>query len=87
MDFFTSEDIITLIVGVLVIQYDLFLRFVSSLPLTDFQFTISMSHDVPLATSLRNYLYVLGNIQRTGEKLLLQYNTRQGKAEQHSCVW
>lgn len=52
-------------------------RFVSSLPLTDFQFTMSLSHDVPLATSLGHHLYVLGSIQRTGEKLLLQYNTRQ----------
>ncbi|KAF7662898.1 hypothetical protein LDENG_00223260 [Lucifuga dentata] len=52
-------------------------RFVSSLPLTDFQFTMSLSHDMPLATSLGHCLYVLGNIQRTGEKLLLQYNTKQ----------
>ncbi|KAM4618280.1 kelch repeat and BTB domain-containing protein 11 [Polymixia lowei] len=52
-------------------------RFVASLPLTDFQFTMSLSHDVPLATSLGDCLYVLGNIQRTGEKLVLQYNTRQ----------
>ncbi|XP_041854007.1 kelch-like protein 42 [Melanotaenia boesemani] len=52
-------------------------RFVSSLPLTDFQFTISLSHDVPLATSLGHCIYVLGSIQRTGEKLLLQYNTKQ----------
>ncbi|XP_019111127.1 kelch domain-containing protein 7A isoform X2 [Larimichthys crocea] len=52
-------------------------RFVSSLPLTDFQFTMSLSHDVPLATSLGHCFYVLGSIQRTGEKLLLQYNTRQ----------
>ncbi|XP_039988140.1 kelch repeat and BTB domain-containing protein 13 isoform X1 [Xiphias gladius] len=52
-------------------------RFVSSLPLTDFQFTVSLSHDVPLATSLGHCLYVLGSIQRTGEKLLLQYNTQQ----------
>ncbi|XP_041652196.1 kelch-like protein 42 [Cheilinus undulatus] len=52
-------------------------RFVSSLPLTDFQFTMSLSHDVPLATSLKHCLYVLGSIQRTGEKLLLQYNTRE----------
>ncbi|KAG8012582.1 hypothetical protein GBF38_020395 [Nibea albiflora] len=51
--------------------------FVSSLPLTDFQFTMSLSHDVPLATSLGHCFYVLGSIQRTGEKLLLQYNTRQ----------
>ncbi|XP_067445614.1 kelch-like protein 42 [Thunnus thynnus] len=52
-------------------------RFVSSLPLTDFQFTMSLSHDVPLATSLGHCFYVLGSIQRTGEKLLLQYDTRQ----------
>ncbi|KAM4572976.1 kelch repeat and BTB domain-containing protein 13 isoform 2-T2 [Odontesthes bonariensis] len=52
-------------------------RFVSSLPLTDFQFTLSMSHDAPLATSLGHCIYVLGSIQRTGEKLLLQYNTNQ----------
>uniref|UniRef100_A0A3Q3L6M5 Kelch-like protein 42 n=1 Tax=Mastacembelus armatus TaxID=205130 RepID=A0A3Q3L6M5_9TELE len=52
-------------------------RFVSSLPLTDFQFTMSLSHDVPLATSLGHSIYVLGSIQRTGEKLLMQYNTRK----------
>ncbi|KAM9753002.1 kelch-like protein 23 isoform 1-T1 [Menidia menidia] len=52
-------------------------RFVSSLPLTDFQFTMSLSHDVPLATSLGHCVYVLGSILRTGEKLLLQYNTKQ----------
>ncbi|XP_056273797.1 kelch-like protein 42 isoform X1 [Pseudoliparis swirei] len=52
-------------------------RFVSSLPLTDFQFTMSLSHDVPLITSLGPCLYVLGIIQRTGEKLLLKYNTSQ----------
>lgn len=57
----------------------LHLRFVSSLPLTDFQFTMSLSHDVPLATNLGHCLYVFGSIQRTGEKLLLQYNTRFGK--------
>uniref|UniRef100_A0A4W5KWL7 BTB domain-containing protein n=1 Tax=Hucho hucho TaxID=62062 RepID=A0A4W5KWL7_9TELE len=51
--------------------------FVSSLPLTHLQFTMSLSHDLPLATSLGSCLYVLGNIQRTGEKLLLQYDTRQ----------
>ncbi|CAL8296494.1 unnamed protein product [Boreogadus saida] len=50
-------------------------RFVSSLPLSGSQFT--MSHDVPLATSLGHCVYVLGNIQRTGEKLLLQYNTTE----------
>lgn len=54
------------------------LRFVSPLPLTDFQFTVSLSHDVPLTTSLGECIYVLGSIQRTGEKLLLQYNTKQG---------
>ncbi|XP_069018834.1 kelch-like protein 42 [Embiotoca jacksoni] len=52
-------------------------RFVSSLPLTDFQFTMSLSHDIPLAASLGQCIYVLGSIQRTGEKLLLQYNTKQ----------
>ncbi|XP_057693343.1 kelch-like protein 42 [Corythoichthys intestinalis] len=52
-------------------------RFVSPLPLTDFQFTVSLSHDVPLITSLGHCLYILGSIQRTGEKLLLQYDTRR----------
>ncbi|XP_007545683.1 kelch-like protein 42 [Poecilia formosa] len=52
-------------------------RFVSPLPLTDFQFTVSLSHDVPLTASLGECIYVLGSIQRTGEKLLLQYNTKQ----------
>lgn len=61
-------------------------RFVSSLPLTDFQFTVSLSHDVPLATSLGHCLYVLGSIQRTGEKLLLQYNTQQGTVRQSSTA-
>ncbi|XP_068070976.1 kelch repeat and BTB domain-containing protein 13 isoform X2 [Danio rerio] len=51
--------------------------FVSSLPLTDFQFSLSLSHDSPLTTSLGHCLYVLGNIQRTGEKLVLRYDTRQ----------
>ncbi|XP_056334825.1 kelch-like protein 9 [Danio aesculapii] len=51
--------------------------FVSSLPLTDFQFSLSLSHDSPLTTSLGNCLFVLGNIQRTGEKLVLRYDTRQ----------
>ena len=54
--------------------------FVSSLPLTDFQFTLSLSHDSPLTTSLGTCLYVLGNIQRTGEKLVLRYDTTQGVA-------
>ncbi|XP_050991164.1 kelch-like protein 42 isoform X3 [Labeo rohita] len=52
-------------------------EFVSSLPLTDFQFSLSLSHDSPLTTSLGHCLYVLGNIQRTGEKLVLRYDTRQ----------
>lgn len=43
---------------------------------------MSLSHDIPLATSLGHCLYVLGSIQGTGEKLLLQYNTIRGKAEQ-----
>ncbi|KAI7802444.1 kelch-like protein 42 [Triplophysa rosa] len=51
--------------------------FVSSLPLTDFQFSLSLSHDSPLTTSLGHCLYVLGNIARTGEKLVLRYDTRQ----------
>ncbi|KAI5623825.1 kelch repeat and BTB domain-containing protein 13-like [Silurus asotus] len=51
--------------------------FVSSLPLSDFQFTLSLSHDSPLTTSLGTSLYVLGNIQRTGEKLILCYDTTQ----------
>lgn len=62
-----------------------FFRFVSSLPLTDFQFTMSLSHDVPLATSLGHCIYVLGSIQRTGEKLLLQYDTKQGAENQNSA--
>lgn len=53
-------------------------RFVSSLPLSDFRFTVSLSHDVPLAASLGHCLYVLGSVERTGEKLLLQYDARQG---------
>lgn len=59
-------------------QGGLCLRFVSSLPLTHVQVTMSLSHDVPLVSSLGHCLYVLGSIQRTGEKLLLQYNTKQG---------
>lgn len=39
---------------------------------------MSLSHDVPLATTLGQCIYVLGSIQRTGEKLLLQYNTKKG---------
>lgn len=81
-----QESIFHLFIGVLVTEYNTCIRFVSSLPLTDFQFTMSLSHDVPLVTSLGHCLYVLGSIQRTGEKLLLQYSTRQGKAEQHIPV-
>ncbi|XP_026870919.2 LOW QUALITY PROTEIN: kelch-like protein 28 [Electrophorus electricus] len=51
--------------------------FVSSLPLSDLQFTLSLSHDSPLTTSLGTCLYVLGNIQKTGEKLVLRYDTTQ----------
>ncbi|KAJ8388620.1 hypothetical protein AAFF_G00131850 [Aldrovandia affinis] len=50
--------------------------FVSSLPLTDFLFTMSLSHDIPLATALRHCVYVIGTVQRTGEKLVLQYDVR-----------
>ncbi|RXM30707.1 Choline kinase alpha [Acipenser ruthenus] len=53
--------------------------FVSSLPLTDFLFTVSLSHDIPLTTVLRDCIYVLGTIQKTGEKLILQYNVKQGR--------
>ncbi|MGH0162371.1 UNVERIFIED_CONTAM: hypothetical protein FKN15_071914 [Acipenser sinensis] len=51
--------------------------FVSSLPLTDFLFTVSLSHDIPLTTVLHDCIYVLGTIQKTGEKLILQYNVKQ----------
>lgn len=61
-------------------------RFVSSLPLSDFRFTVSLSHDVPLATSLGHCLYVLGSVERTGEKLLLQYDTRQGTLRQQQLT-
>ena len=81
---FPLHTILPLFVDQLVTEFDLCLRFVSSLPLIDFHFTMSLSYDVPLATSLGESLYVLGSIQRTGEKLLLQYNTRHGKAE-HVC--
>lgn len=61
-------------------------RFVSSLPLWDFRFTVSLSHDVPLATSLGHCVYVLGSVERTGEKLLLQYDTRQGRPRQRQLT-
>ncbi|XP_036375633.1 kelch repeat and BTB domain-containing protein 11 [Megalops cyprinoides] len=51
--------------------------FVSSLPLTDFLFTMSLSHDIPLTATLGHCIYVIGTIQRTGEKLVLQYDVRQ----------
>ncbi|XP_030646320.1 kelch-like protein 42 [Chanos chanos] len=51
--------------------------FVSSLPFTDFQFSLSLSHDSPLATTLDHCVYVLGNVQRTGEKLVLSYDTER----------
>ncbi|KAJ1162380.1 hypothetical protein NDU88_002848 [Pleurodeles waltl] len=50
--------------------------FVASLPLTDFSFSVSLSHDLPLCTACPPYIYVLGSVQRTGEKLVLQYDTR-----------
>lgn len=53
--------------------------FVSSLPLTDFRFAVTLSHDVPLATALGHCVYVMGTVQRTGEKLVLRYDVRQGK--------
>lgn len=64
------------------VECDPLSRFVSSLPLSDFRFTMSLSHDVPLAASLGHCLYVLGSVQRTGEKLLLQYNTMEGMTRQ-----
>ncbi|KAL4617955.1 kelch repeat and BTB domain-containing protein 11-like [Arapaima gigas] len=51
--------------------------FVASLPLTDFHFTMSLSHDIPLAAALSHCIYVIGTIQRTGETLVLQYNVKQ----------
>lgn len=61
--------------------------FVSSLPLTDFQFSLSLSHDSPLTTSLGHCLYVLGNIARTGEKLVLRYDTRQGAVHDGTFIY
>ncbi|KAG2459933.1 CHKA kinase, partial [Polypterus senegalus] len=52
--------------------------FVSSLPLTDFIFSVSLSHDIPLTTVLEDCIYVVGTIQRTGEKLVLKYNVKEG---------
>ncbi|XP_042323628.1 kelch repeat and BTB domain-containing protein 11-like [Sceloporus undulatus] len=48
--------------------------FVSSLPMGDFSFTVSLSHDLPLCTAHDGFVYALGSIQRTGEKLLLCYD-------------
>ncbi|XP_069485555.1 kelch repeat and BTB domain-containing protein 13-like [Ambystoma mexicanum] len=50
--------------------------FVASLPLTDFSFSVSLSHDLPLCAACSDFIYVLGSVQRTGEKLVLQYDTR-----------
>ncbi|XP_025072175.1 kelch-like protein 42 [Alligator sinensis] len=50
--------------------------FVSSLPLTDITFAISLSHDVPLCTAQADCLYALGSVRRTGEKLLLRYDVQ-----------
>lgn len=52
---------------------------VSSLPMADFSFSISLSHDVPLCTAHAGSIYVLGNVQSTGEKLLLQYSVATGE--------
>ncbi|XP_018611481.1 kelch repeat and BTB domain-containing protein 11 [Scleropages formosus] len=51
--------------------------FVASLPLTDFHFTMSLSHDIPLTAALDHCIYVIGTIQRTGETLVLQYNVKK----------
>uniref|UniRef100_A0A8C3FKJ5 BTB domain-containing protein n=1 Tax=Chrysemys picta bellii TaxID=8478 RepID=A0A8C3FKJ5_CHRPI len=48
--------------------------FVSSLPLTDFTFAVSLSHDLPLCAAHAGSIYTLGSLQRTGEKLLLRYD-------------
>ncbi|XP_015276152.1 PREDICTED: kelch domain-containing protein 7B, partial [Gekko japonicus] len=48
--------------------------FVSSLPMGDFSFAISLSHDLPLCTAHAGSIYTLGTVQRTGEKLLLRYD-------------
>ncbi|XP_006008230.1 kelch repeat and BTB domain-containing protein 11 isoform X2 [Latimeria chalumnae] len=50
--------------------------FVSPLPLTDFSFSVSLSHDIPLCAVQSGFLYVIGNVQRTREKLILQYNIK-----------
>ncbi|XP_061085300.1 kelch-like protein 15 [Conger conger] len=51
--------------------------FVSSLPLGDLRFAMSLSHDIPLAAALGHCVYVMGTLQRTGEKLVLQYDVRR----------
>uniref|UniRef100_A0AAY4DRF8 BTB domain-containing protein n=1 Tax=Denticeps clupeoides TaxID=299321 RepID=A0AAY4DRF8_9TELE len=51
---------------------------VSPLPLSDFRFALSLSHDSPLTAALRHCLYVLGSVQATGEKLVLRYDARRG---------
>ncbi|XP_039354793.1 kelch-like protein 42 [Mauremys reevesii] len=48
--------------------------FVSPLPLTDFTFALSLSHDLPLCAAHAGSIYALGSVQRTGEKLLLRYD-------------
>ncbi|XP_061417629.1 actin-binding protein IPP-like [Lethenteron reissneri] len=53
--------------------------FVSSLPFTDFTFSMTMTHDVPLAATLRDDVYAIGNIARTGEKLLLRYEVARDR--------
>ena len=60
--------------------------FVSSLPLSDFSFTLSLAHDSPLTVALGGCLYVLGNIQRTGEKLVLRYSITDGTVCVCVCV-
>nr|XP_034959542.1 kelch repeat and BTB domain-containing protein 11-like [Zootoca vivipara] len=53
--------------------------FVSSLPMGDFSFAVSLSHDLPLCTAHGGCIYALGSIQRTGEKLLLCYDVAAGE--------
>ncbi|XP_062990541.1 kelch repeat and BTB domain-containing protein 11-like [Elgaria multicarinata webbii] len=48
--------------------------FVSSLPLGDASFSVSLSHDLPLCAAHDGSIYALGSLQHTGEKLLLCYD-------------
>uniref|UniRef100_A0A8C0GMB9 BTB domain-containing protein n=1 Tax=Chelonoidis abingdonii TaxID=106734 RepID=A0A8C0GMB9_CHEAB len=60
--------------------------FVSSLPLTDFTFALSLSHDLPLCAAHADSIYALGSVQRTGEKLLLRYDVGAGEQSQRLAL-